>query len=296
MARSVVKDGHVIGNLVDRWRECHVCARVVSRARLSQGSRPSYPLGAHCFGSAQNVRQGRRHEESGDDGEDGGNEATSEPPTACTLSVERGRLRDEVATIDGPVVVTGVLTRRFDVTLQDSGWVFGIKFRPGGFASFTGASAKPLRDVRAAAPTGFPLAAVQALAQLGPSLSLEECAATTDAAFGHDDRWPEPDYATVLDIISAMLNDRSLVRVAEVERRCGVARRRMQRLFEKYVGAPPKWVLARYRIHDAVSDLDAGYAGSLADLATHYGWFDQAHFTREFTELVGIPPSSYQQR
>ena len=53
-------------------------------------------------------------------------------------------------------------------------------------------------------------------------------------------------------------------------------------------------ILARYRIHDAVSDLDAGYDGSLADLATRYGWFDQAHFTREFTELVGVPPGAYQ--
>ena len=68
----------------------------------------------------------------------------------------------------------------------------------------------------------------------------------------------------------------------------------MQRLFERYVGATPKWTLARYRIHDAVSDLDAGHTGSLADLAARYGWFDQAHFTREFTDLVGVPPGAYQ--
>jgi AraC-like DNA-binding protein len=91
-----------------------------------------------------------------------------------------------------------------------------------------------------------------------------------------------------------MLQDRSLVRVGQVEERCGIGKRRLQRLFEHYVGATPKWVLARYRIHDAVSDLDAGYAGSLADLAASYGWFDQAHFTREFTKLVGVPPGAYQ--
>ena len=81
--------------------------------------------------------------------------------------------------------------------------------------------------------------------------------------------------------------------VAQVEERCGVGRRRLERLFEQYIGATPKWVLARYRIHDAVSDLDAGYVGSLADLTARYGWFDQAHFTREFTDLVGVPPGAY---
>ena len=53
-------------------------------------------------------------------------------------------------------------------------------------------------------------------------------------------------------------------------------------------------MLSRYRMHDVVTDLDAGYGGSLADLATKYGWFDQAHFTREFTDLVGVPPGTYQ--
>jgi AraC-like DNA-binding protein len=60
------------------------------------------------------------------------------------------------------------------------------------------------------------------------------------------------------------------------------------------VGVSPKWVLARYRMHDAVGELDAGYAGALADLAARYGWFDQAHFTRDFSRLVGEPPSAYQ--
>ena len=39
------------------------------------------------------------------------------PHPACTLSVERGHRRPEVG--DDPVVVTGVLTRRFDVDVRD---------------------------------------------------------------------------------------------------------------------------------------------------------------------------------
>lgn len=216
------------------------------------------------------------------------------PHPACTLSVERGHPRVGVESIGGAVVVTGVLTRRFDVVLQNTGWVLGVKFRPGGLASFTGTTARSLRNVNAAAPTAFPPTTVEALAELGPHLSLDECQVLVDAALEPGERAPEPDYATVLDVVSAMLEDRSLVRVAQVEERCGVGRRRLQRLFGHYVGATPKWVLTRYRIHDALSDLDAGYDGSLADLAARYGWFDQAHFTREFTALVGLSPGAYQ--
>ena len=107
---------------------------------------------------------------------------------------------------------------------------------------------------------------------------------------------PTDDYLLLLDVIAAMLDDRSLLKVAQVEEKCGVSTRSLQRLFERYVGVSPKWVLSRYRMHDVVTDLDAGYGGSLADLAAKYGWFDQAHFTREFTDLVGVPPGTYQRQ
>ena len=107
---------------------------------------------------------------------------------------------------------------------------------------------------------------------------------------------PTDDYLLLLDVIAAMLDDRSLLKVAQVEEKCGVGTRSLQRLFERYVGVSPKWVLSRYRMHDVVTDLDAGYGGSLADLAAKYGWFDQAHFTREFTDLVGVPPGAYQRQ
>jgi AraC-like DNA-binding protein len=55
-------------------------------------------------------------------------------------------------------------------------------------------------------------------------------------------------------------------------------------------------VLRRFRLHDAQLMLDAGAAGDLADLAVRLGWFDQAHFTRDFTTAVGVPPREYNPR
>ena len=62
------------------------------------------------------------------------------PHPACNLSVERGHQREAVG--DDPVVVTGVVTRRFDVTIRDEGWVYAAKFRPGGLAALTGVHAR----------------------------------------------------------------------------------------------------------------------------------------------------------
>jgi AraC-like DNA-binding protein len=214
------------------------------------------------------------------------------PHPACNLSVERGHQRDDVG--DDPVVVTGVVTKRFDVTIRDQGWVYAAKFRPGGLAALTGLNARDLRDATVPAGEVLDPATTSALRDLGPAVSAGDCQARFDQVLGGLATSPTDDYNLLLDVIATMLDDRSLLRVAQVEEKCGIGTRSLQRLFEKYVGVSPKWVLSRYRMHDVVTDLDAGYGGSLADLATKYGWFDQAHFTREFTDLVGVPPGAYQ--
>ena len=39
--------------------------------------------------------------------------------------------------------------------------------------------------------------------------------------------------------------------------------------------------------------IDAGEVDDLASLATSLGWFDHAHFSRDFRAVVGMPPSAY---
>lgn len=58
----------------------------------------------------------------------------------------------------------------------------------------------------------------------------------------------------------------------------------------------PKWLLRRQRLHDAVAMIDAGFDGSLADLAADLGWYDQNQFTRDFGRMVGVSPSAYRTR
>lgn len=216
------------------------------------------------------------------------------PHPACTLSVEQGHPRSGVG--EDRVVVTGVVTRRFDVVLAEQGWVLAAKFRPGGLAALTGIRAADLRDATVPASTVVGDAAAEALRGLDDAIATDVATARLQDTLRTLRTEPDPDFARVLRVVATMLSDRTLLRVADVEAATGVAVRTLQRLFDRYVGATPKWVLSRYRMHDAVAELDAGYDGPLADLAARFGWFDQAHFTRDFTDLVGVTPRAYQRR
>ncbi|WP_209307452.1 helix-turn-helix domain-containing protein [Geodermatophilus sp. DF01-2] len=54
-------------------------------------------------------------------------------------------------------------------------------------------------------------------------------------------------------------------------------------------------MLAGYRLQDAAAAIDDG-TDDLAGLAASLGWFDQAHFSRDFRAVVGTTPSAYLQQ
>jgi AraC-like DNA-binding protein len=87
--------------------------------------------------------------------------------------------------------------------------------------------------------------------------------------------------------------DRSLLRVEHVAKAFGVGERSLQRLFRKYVGVSPKWVIRRYRLHEAAEQLKRPTPPALAELATALGYADQAHFAREFKQVVGRTPRDF---
>ncbi|WP_307874962.1 helix-turn-helix domain-containing protein [Frankia nepalensis] len=214
---------------------------------------------------------------------------------AVHLTVESG---------DGPrhglempeALVTGVVTKRFDVLLRGEGRVFGVKFRPGGFGAFTGQDAATYTDravrLTEAIPDGA--AAIRA-AILGADDDAERISLMDEFLLARRPA-PDPSYERLLEIVADLLADRELTSVQAVCDRYRVGPRTLQRMFRRYVGVGPKWVLQRFRLHDAQLMLDSGEVDDLADLAARLGWFDQAHFNRDFRDVVGVPPGAYAAR
>lgn len=219
------------------------------------------------------------------------------PHPTCSLTVERGtHPRPELAGEE--VAITGVVTRRFRVDIRGRGRVVGMRFRPGGLAALTGHSARDWTDRTVPAAGVVPpevSAALGALDLDGDDTAYESGMTAVEAAFPSD-RDVDERYARVLRVVADMLEDRTFYSVAQVEERHHVSTRTLQRDFLHYIGVGPKWVLARYRMQDVVSALDDGHDGPLTELAMRHGFYDQAHFTRDFTTLVGVTPSRYRER
>jgi AraC-like DNA-binding protein len=212
---------------------------------------------------------------------------------AVNLSVESGS-GPRFGFVLPAALLHGVVTRRFTVDLTGSGRVTAVKFRPGGFRAFTGT--QPARNSVMRVTSAFGLDPDALTAAVLSEDDDADRAAVLDAALAPLAPEPERAYLELLGLLGAMVEDRSLVRVDQVAALGSRSVRSLQRLFATYLGVSPKGVLARYRLQDAAAAIDAGSVEDLAGLAVSLGWFDQAHFSRDFRAVVGMPPSAYLQR
>ncbi|NJN99166.1 MAG: helix-turn-helix transcriptional regulator [Anaerolineales bacterium] len=189
--------------------------------------------------------------------------------------------------------IVGIMTGKFSRLLEGQGQVLGIKFRPGAFypfvkrpmAQFTNRTFR-VEDIFGA-DSQPPEAAILTLDDEARMVELAEQFIRR--------RVPERD--ETVELINAIMDwikaNPAITRVDEVVSRFSMSKRTLQRLFNQYVGVSPKWVIQRYRLHEAADHLGEGEVADWAQLALKLGYFDQAHFIKDFKTIVGKSPAEY---
>ena len=193
----------------------------------------------------------------------------------------------------GRTAIHGVVRGAFDRPLIGAGKVLGVRFAPGGLRPFITQALSSFTDTTIAAEALLGMPAAQAEARvLGKSDDLAMVAQAQALLLA---RLPQVDDAALLSarLTAAAAAHNGPASVAQLCEKMAIGERRLQRLFANYVGVPPKWVIQRYRLQEAIWRLAQPDAPDLASLAHELGFFDQAHFSRSFAELVGSTPLDY---
>lgn len=193
----------------------------------------------------------------------------------------------------GRSAIHGVVRGAFDRPLTGAGKVLGVRFAPGGLRPFITQPLSTFTDTTIAADALLGMPAAQAEARvLGESDDLAMVAQVQALLLA---RLPQVDDAALLAarLTAAAAAHNGPASVAQLCENMAIGERRLQRLFANYVGVPPKWVIQRYRLQEAIWRLAQPDAPDLASLAHALGFFDQAHFSRSFAQLVGSTPFDY---
>jgi AraC-like DNA-binding protein len=189
--------------------------------------------------------------------------------------------------------IFGITSGKFVYTLENKGVIFGVKFWPGAFHCFYQQEVSKLSNS---------LLSIQSVFDQDEQL-LEQQLLHTKALDDFSDNIERMLIAAQPTLSAKSHKARLIVEYIEqnplvcssalVAEKFAMTNRTLQRLFDSHIGMPPTWVIQRYRMLDALNALHSGSNVSLTQLAHQLGFFDQAHFSKAFCALVGVPPSCY---
>lgn len=214
--------------------------------------------------------------------------------TQTVLSYPNVQLAFEQDESGRRALLYGVPKQPFVRELRGAGRVFGVKFRAGGFYPYWRRDVALLTGTTVAASTLFGRGVddwADAVLDAGDDAGMLRLVEQ-----GMLERLPDrdPQAERASHIVSVTMDDRSIQKVEHMSERTGLSIRALQRLFRTYVGVTPKWVIKRFRLQEAAERLERDDATELAELASELGYYDQAHFVKDFKSVLGRSPAAYQ--
>ena len=183
-------------------------------------------------------------------------------------------------------LITGPSTRPVSVETSRMRHVVGVCFRRGGLQPFIDVPSHELTDERVSVQTlwgdhGAVIRERILASRDAPTLALTRLLT---------ERF-RPDYAPDPVVSGALVGLESGRPVARVIEDSGWSRATVVRRFTHAVGLSPKRYASLTRFQRAVRQLANGQ--DCASVAHACGYFDQAHFTHEFSRYAGVSPGRY---
>jgi AraC-like DNA-binding protein len=186
--------------------------------------------------------------------------------------------------------IYGVQKQRFIQYISGTGRVVGVKFKPGGFYPFLKKSVLTIAHQQVDA---YKLLDITALIHIPVSGEHAPALEAIEALLLS--LLPEKDEKMLLvqQIAAMALADRTMMAATQLAAHFHITIRTLERIFSKYAGINPKWAIKIFRFHEVVERIAGSTTANWAQLAIDLGYFDQAHFIKDFRMMMGKTPQEY---
>jgi AraC-like DNA-binding protein len=190
------------------------------------------------------------------------------PDGTCEIVLNRGDPFRHEGRVQPRAMVVGQLARFMEIEPQGAVDLVGIRFRPGGLFPFLRAPMHELTGTWAD------------LRDVDRGLRLED--GIEEALLAR----LRPANGAVAAAVIAI--ERGEQRIGQVAAEARVHARRLERMFLREVGLPPKMLARIARFQGVLRG-----SGDWAAVAQRCGYYDQAHLIRDFREFAGESPTAY---
>lgn len=104
---------------------------------------------------------------------------------------------------------------------------------------------------------------------------------------------PDSNERVVEAVKDYIVRNDGVVSIHKTARQFGVSQRQLERHFKQMVGVSPKLYSRIIRLQSIVAASQFQRSDNISDLVLRFGYYDQSHFVREFTEFAGKSPTAF---
>lgn len=189
--------------------------------------------------------------------------------------------------------IHGQITKAIEIEPTGETKIFSARFHPGGLQRFI--------DFEVGQLTGITKSVTEIWGEKGTKLELEMLAADSDTArigileeflsgrLAHSRRHDTDTEYCVNKIVAS--NGTAAIEDIASERRIG--KRQLERKFIAAVGLPPKMLARILRFQHTLQLIENHAFVSFTQVAYDGGFYDQAHFIKDFRQFTGLNPKKY---
>ncbi|MEO3844384.1 helix-turn-helix domain-containing protein [Streptomyces sp. B22F1] len=188
----------------------------------------------------------------------------------------------------------GVWTRRFLFAYPPRVRLVGVHFKPWGMSPFAGLPAAELRNRWAPLDAVWQRSADRISNRIGDAASAAEALRVVEEELrSHLAVAPARGLDLVRHTGGWLETSHGTVAVRALADAAGVSGNHLAGLFKDHVGVTPKRMARIYRFARLIVSVDALRPVDWSGLAQTAGYFDHAHFSREFKDFTGHTPTEY---
>ncbi len=190
------------------------------------------------------------------------------------------------------IKLIGPVSKAYSYTMEGTGKIIGIKFELGALSDYLDS---PLSDyvnkeLDIQELVSFDVGAfIDQVDELDSDEQIIDAVQTYLRPFAVA---PSFGLTRAQNLVSLIKSDQGITRVEHLSERSNLAIRTIQRSFKNYIGLSPKWLIRKYRLHQALELLERRDV-SFLDMVDRLGYTDQSHLIRDFKEIVGVTPNNY---
>ena len=192
-------------------------------------------------------------------------------------------------------MLIGLITRPMPVRFVGRVEVFSIRFKPDGLYNIFGVPASLFLERFEDMSLVLPLDFKEFCHRMREGITIDDLIILAERYLAKCLNKHKNSF-TYVNKAAQLIRSSYDIKIEEVTDQVFISQRQLERGFKDKMGISPKHYLRISRINEVLKLLSTKPHFDLTSIAYHCGYFDQAHFIKDFRSITGVSPSVFMKK